>query len=541
MAANYGCEQVNTSIESEATKDHQEDGENVAEQSAQATKQAVRQRLEGLRRGMESGSQYFDPFVTARAKEELRNAESRLNAGLGLTVVALVGGTGSGKSELFNAISGLNFAEVGDLRPTTTRASACVWNADADAVLDELGVDPRRRIRHESLLTGTDEDLDSLVLLDLPDHDSVALTNSAIVERTLPATDVVVWVLDPQKYADHLIHASYLAHMRARKDHMIVVLNQIDAVPASGVDVLISDIERLLVEDGLEGVPVYPVSARRRLGLEALHSELARAVSDTTSSLATAISELDAIAGRLLVGVGEGEADVTSCGAGIGTGGGGVGGADADAGGADASTSAGGSLNSPVDEIVKASGIPAVEESLRQAGRVFGKPALAKPEQPAASMIAATRDSWLAQARDGLPPMWRDGVTDSVTDAEKLRRAIATRVREVPVPQVKVWPRVVVSILGLLIGLGAIVVGALQVFSSKEAVNAGIALAGVAIGLGAYFGARFHKRRLGERAGDEYARAARGAVSDVVAAQLVEPVQHVLNQHRITREALSLS
>src|SRR5699024_3262882 len=87
-----------------------------------------------------------------RARSDLGRVDQRLHLGVGHTVVALVGGTGSGKSSLFNAISGLDFADVGVIRPTTAQAAACTWGSTAAELLDFLGVAPGRRIQRESVL-----------------------------------------------------------------------------------------------------------------------------------------------------------------------------------------------------------------------------------------------------------------------------------------------------------------------------------------------------------------------------------------------------
>ena len=47
-----------------------------------------------------------------------------------------------------------------------------------------------------------DRDLDGLVLLDLPDHDSTEVAHHLEVDRLVQLADLLVWVLDPQKYAD---------------------------------------------------------------------------------------------------------------------------------------------------------------------------------------------------------------------------------------------------------------------------------------------------------------------------------------------------
>lgn len=57
-------------------------------------------RITRLEEAMIASSEYIDPFIAERSRQELRLVKERLNAGLGLTVAALAGGTGSGKSSL---------------------------------------------------------------------------------------------------------------------------------------------------------------------------------------------------------------------------------------------------------------------------------------------------------------------------------------------------------------------------------------------------------------------------------------------------------
>ncbi len=121
--------------------------------------------------------------VRERVSALLAGVRDRLALGVDHTVVALVGGTGSGKSTVFNALTGLDFAEVGVRRPTTSEVAACVWAHDATSLLDWLGVARDRRIERESELDGESQaDLRGLVLLDLPDHDSIEAAHHAVVD-----------------------------------------------------------------------------------------------------------------------------------------------------------------------------------------------------------------------------------------------------------------------------------------------------------------------------------------------------------------------
>ncbi len=178
------------------------------------------------------------------------------------TVVALAGATGSGKSSLFNALTRLDIATVGARRPTTSVASACVWGAEgADALLEWLGVPRQHRVSRESALDAGDDDLHGLVLLDLPDHDSTEVAHRLEVDRLVELVDVLVWVTDPQKYADAAMHRRYLARLAGHDAVVVVVLNHADRLAPKELIACLRDLERLLVADGLTGVEVVATSA----------------------------------------------------------------------------------------------------------------------------------------------------------------------------------------------------------------------------------------------------------------------------------------
>ena len=214
------------------------------------------ERLNALRAALDSCPTEVPAALGMPARKSLDAVAERLALGVDHTVVALFGGTGSGKSSLFNALTKLQFADVGARRPTTSRAAACSWGDDANALLTFLGVDPSRRIRRESLLDADDQDeLAGLVLLDVPDYDSVTTAHALQVDRLVPLTDVLVWVLDPQKYADSALHDGYLRGLGARQEDMLVLVNQIDTLPVGGRDRLLEDVDNLLVADGWPGSP----------------------------------------------------------------------------------------------------------------------------------------------------------------------------------------------------------------------------------------------------------------------------------------------
>jgi GTP-binding protein EngB required for normal cell division len=232
----------------------------------------------------------------APARAVTRHAGQRLALSRDHTVVALAGATGSGKSSLFNALSQLELSAVGVRRPTTGDAHACVWGESNTApLLDWLGVPPKFRFVRESALDADDEAaLRGLILLDLPDFDSIVAAHRTEVDRLLALVDLVVWVTDPQKYADQVIHTDYLAAFHEHRDVTVVVLNQADRLTPADAERCVGDLARLLAADGLADVPVLPVSAvGAEPGLGALRQLLEGAVATKQAMLHRLETDLD--------------------------------------------------------------------------------------------------------------------------------------------------------------------------------------------------------------------------------------------------------
>jgi GTP-binding protein EngB required for normal cell division len=255
-------------------------------------------RLQALADAVEVASGRLSEETVAPARRVVAKAGARLGLGLESTVVALAGPTGAGKSSLFNALAGADVSRVGRLRPTTAAASAATWGDANPALLDWLDV-PRRHRAEDG------EGLEGLVLLDLPDFDSVETTHRSEVDRLVELVDLVVWVVDPQKYADAAWHDRYLRPLAAHDEAMAVALNQVDLLTPSGVDEAGADLERLLVADGLQGVPVLAVSVRTGDGLEDVRRLLAERVAAREAATARLAADVGAIAGRLAEAAGD--------------------------------------------------------------------------------------------------------------------------------------------------------------------------------------------------------------------------------------------
>jgi GTP-binding protein EngB required for normal cell division len=238
-----------------------------------------------------------DSDALAEAKRVVDQADRRLSISGSATVVALAGATGSGKSSIFNALSGTTLATVGVRRPTTAHAMACSWGDEsAEDLLDWLQI-PRRHVLETD--PAMDAALDGLVLLDLPDHDSTELDHRMEVDRLVQLVDMLIWVVDPQKYADAAIHDRYLKPLSQHADVMMIILNQIDKLTAKQRAQCLSDLRRLLDSEGLGKVPVVAVSAVMGEGIEALRETLAKQVAEKQAAARRLAADVSVAAAKL--------------------------------------------------------------------------------------------------------------------------------------------------------------------------------------------------------------------------------------------------
>ena len=258
------------------------------------------------------------------------------------TVIGFFGATGSGKSTLFNAIAGQNIALSAPTRPTTSTVQAAIWEAEgSEELLDWLGIDKRvypqtqalaaegettegnkatggvaapntvtepapglfNRIRRAvggrgEMRTRTG----GLILLDMPDFDSVTTTNRDLAARMMRYVDVLVWVVDPQKYADAVIHRDFMVPLATSGAQALCVLNQADKLAPAEVPAVLASLTRLLQAEGTEAhllaAPIA-VSARTGEGVDALRDLLAQVAAAKSLSLQRTDAQLHATASQL--------------------------------------------------------------------------------------------------------------------------------------------------------------------------------------------------------------------------------------------------
>ncbi|QPP10927.1 ATP-binding protein [Streptomyces bathyalis] len=293
---------------------HSRDG---YDNQASGEQSVLGRRMAALRRLVDLSRTRLPRQLLAEADRVLDAADARERLSRRYTTVAIAGATGSGKSSLFNALAGTRLSQAGMRRPTTATPVACSWEVPgagpADGLLDRLGIPPstRRLMRQESdwrgrIDEGARSELEGLILIDLPDHDSAAEGHREQVERLLRLVDAVVWVVDPEKYADAVLHERYLRPLAGYAEVTFIVLNQTDRLPGDATGAVLNDLRRLLDEDGMAlgehgepGARVLATSALVGEGIDELRTELASFVAERRAASLRLSADLDVVVQRL--------------------------------------------------------------------------------------------------------------------------------------------------------------------------------------------------------------------------------------------------
>jgi len=286
--------------------------------------------------------------VLLDAAETLERLSQRRELSTEHTVIGFFGATGSGKSTLFNAIAGQNIALSAPTRPTTSTVQAAIWEAEgSEELLDWLGID--KRVYPQTLALAAEGEATEgneaggnnksaggvaapnavtepapglfnrirravggrgemrtrtggLILLDMPDFDSVTTTNRDLAARMMRYVDVLVWVVDPQKYADAVIHRDFMVPLAASGAQALCVLNQADKLAPAEVPAVLASLTRLLQAEGTEAhllaAPIA-VSARTGEGVDVLRDLLAQVAAAKSLSLQRTDAQLHATASQL--------------------------------------------------------------------------------------------------------------------------------------------------------------------------------------------------------------------------------------------------
>ncbi|BCW59266.1 GTPase [Arthrobacter sp. StoSoilB20] len=273
----------------------------------------LQRRLEALNTARELAEGVLPDENLQSVYEVLERATSRRSLSAGHTVVGFFGATGSGKSSLFNAVSGSDLATATARHPTTSAPLAGIWGEEGSGpLLDWLDVKERHALPSVPGLADADT---GLVLMDLPDFDSTREENREIAQRMVGMVDVLVWVLDPQKYADAAVHNDFLRPMASHGAVTLVVLNQMDKLSAGDASAVMESLKGILARDGLGSVRVVGASALTGDGVPAVRAAIRNVVVQREATTRRLAADVLKAGTELAIASGDGEAHGITAGA----------------------------------------------------------------------------------------------------------------------------------------------------------------------------------------------------------------------------------
>ncbi|WKJ89056.1 GTPase domain-containing protein [Methylomonas montana] len=164
-------------------------------------------------------------------------------------IVAFMGGTGVGKSSLLNRLAGQAIARAGIERPTSREVtlyhhqSLAINKLPAGLPLDSIKISQHNDAANSHI-----------VWIDMPDFDSVELSNKRLVLEWLPHIDVLLYVVSPERYRDNKAWQLLLAE--GAKHAWLFVMNQWDR----GQPVQYDDFKKQLGKAGFSDPLIFRTS-----------------------------------------------------------------------------------------------------------------------------------------------------------------------------------------------------------------------------------------------------------------------------------------
>lgn len=180
---------------------------------------------------------------------EKRLAAARYKAEHDATWIVFIGGTGTGKSSIFNILWGAPVSITGVERPRTMGPVACIRGSESIThdfpfpgmvieYLDEDGAGMTAG-RRDALTVAEHKKGPgpSLVLVDAPDVDSLEEGHRRVVEDLYLLADLVIFIASQEKYADE-VPSSFLFRLQEDGKPFIFLLNKADErlTPADVLD-----------------------------------------------------------------------------------------------------------------------------------------------------------------------------------------------------------------------------------------------------------------------------------------------------------------
>jgi energy-coupling factor transporter ATP-binding protein EcfA2 len=153
--------------------------------------------------GLTVSTEIFAQFVETIKK---RSAILHYKRGKDILWVVFIGGTGTGKSTLFNALCGQEISETGVERPKTRNPVLSI--PEGNKIIDDFPFLNQNSIEVHSHKTNANEgeyahnERGHLALIDSPDVDSLEIANRQLAEDLYLFSDALVFVTSQEKYAD---------------------------------------------------------------------------------------------------------------------------------------------------------------------------------------------------------------------------------------------------------------------------------------------------------------------------------------------------
>lgn len=205
---------------------------------------------------------HFSGDERTRLQDALKRARAQLTGGaadeLDVLTIALVGGTGAGKSTLINAFAGSRVAQASDQRPCTRTPT--VYHPRHV----EVGGLPPELAAQANFVAHDRPELSRRVIVDTPDLDSFALEHRTITVATIKAVGLILFVVTQEKYLDQAGWSVIRAEEKFAP--CAVVFNRIDTA-GSGEEVerLVQDVKRRFAEMGRGDVKVFRLMASQHV------------------------------------------------------------------------------------------------------------------------------------------------------------------------------------------------------------------------------------------------------------------------------------
>ncbi|HEX8199807.1 MAG TPA: GTPase domain-containing protein, partial [Isosphaeraceae bacterium] len=192
--------------------------------------------------------------------------------------VALVGGTGVGKSTLINALAGHPIAEAGEFRPTTRRIQVYHHRDDAPAGLAADAAGAVTLVPHDR------PELRLKLIVDSPDLDSFVVRHRATTKALLKKAGLVLYVFSPDRYLEERTWS--VLRQETAFSACAVVLNKADRVgSAEELDQITADLRERFAGLGLGHVRIFRVCARAHVSAEEGTSAPSAAAVDEMAAL----------------------------------------------------------------------------------------------------------------------------------------------------------------------------------------------------------------------------------------------------------------